>query len=781
MLWISAVFLILVLNQPTCSHACESGWESLNGLCYLVSTQGNQLHYAAAVTNCSGEGALLVKISDASKDSDIDILLNSLSAADSYWIDLKYDDAVSNWMYDNNDELVYSAEWVSGFDVNTLSTPVCGAKTYSSSDVQNIGIFDVTPEMGKWMGIQCTLQRGWICEKNDVTPTTAGAITTNSATTVSTSTASTPTTAALQGTGPANGAIDNVIVNGGAVSTTEADLALQAISDIAGSGTMGQSDVERIFQAMVFLSSHYTDNALEAENFFDVANELVSSSNVPALVQAIEEQPELAALFLNGMEDYAVSVSSTFLQYTSEVAFEKTHIGFYAKVVSKEDGAVFTYGTEGTVTLPASVLNEGDVDVTVTSYDTMTTILNLASVEGHNYKSYGTTIVSISAAYHTDGSPILLSDVAAMSFTLEVQTYDVEKEEPVCVFRKTEVSPDEEPGWSTEGCWKSIEATSNVKITCLCNHMTSFAALMRITDIVISEKDAKIMTYLTYGGVGLSIFALCASLFLFVTLKLHRSQRVVIHMNFAVALLIAQTLFLLSGLAEFSEGLCKSVAIMLHYFFLAMFCWMLVEGINLYVKSSGAIGKGVQTRIYMAIGWGIPFVIVGVSVAVRFNNYGEGPIDAKCWLSTEDGLIWAFVAPVLLVLVANCVVFAMVIRAFMSLKANADKSNVEKIRSGLRAALVLLPLLGLTWLIGIVQELQYLFIVLNSLQGVFFFVLHCIMNDEVKKAFIAKRKHASSSVMSSISNTEHSSMYTKTTHATKECRESKEQSKSAWK
>lgn len=60
-------------------------------------------------------------------------------------------------------------------------------------------------------------------------------------------------------------------------------------------------------------------------------------------------------------------------------------------------------------------------------------------------------------------------------------------------------------------------------------------------------------------------------------------------------------------------------------------------------------------------------------------------------------------------------------------------------RAWLRGAIVLVFLLGLTWTFGLLylnQEsvvMAYIFTVLNSLQGLFIFVFHCVQNEKVRE------------------------------------------------
>lgn len=58
-------------------------------------------------------------------------------------------------------------------------------------------------------------------------------------------------------------------------------------------------------------------------------------------------------------------------------------------------------------------------------------------------------------------------------------------------------------------------------------------------------------------------------------------------------------------------------------------------------------------------------------------------------------------------------------------------------RAWLKGAIVLVFLLGLTWIFGFLYlnkesvAMAYLFAALNSLQGCFIFVFHCVQNEKV--------------------------------------------------
>lgn len=62
------------------------------------------------------------------------------------------------------------------------------------------------------------------------------------------------------------------------------------------------------------------------------------------------------------------------------------------------------------------------------------------------------------------------------------------------------------------------------------------------------------------------------------------------------------------------------------------------------------------------------------------------------------------------------------------------------------ACVVLFPLLGLTWIFGILTVtdaglvFQYLFTIFNSLQGLFIFLFHVVRSKEIRAALETKRQ-----------------------------------------
>ncbi|NXA85547.1 AGRD1 protein, partial [Melanocharis versteri] len=301
--------------------------------------------------------------------------------------------------------------------------------------------------------------------------------------------------------------------------------------------------------------------------------------------------------------------------------------------------------------------------------------------------------------------------------------------------------------WSNEGCVRQ-SGDLNYSV-CLCNHLTNFAILMQVVPLKLGKEHQVALSSITYIGCALSIFCLTITLVTFAVLSsvsTIRNQRYHIHANLSCAVLLAQLLLLTSF--QFSPGTlpCKILAVLLHFFFLSAFAWMLVEGFHLYSMVIKVFGSEESKHLYYyGIGWGCPLVICVISATSSLDSYGES---GNCWLSLENGAIWAFVAPAMFVILVNIGILIAVTRVISRISADNYKvhgdANAFKLTA--KAVAVLLPILGSSWIFGILAVnahalvFQYIFAVFNSLQGFFMFLFHCLLNSEVRAAFKHKTK-----------------------------------------
>ncbi|XP_064337399.1 adhesion G-protein coupled receptor D1 isoform X3 [Camelus dromedarius] len=301
--------------------------------------------------------------------------------------------------------------------------------------------------------------------------------------------------------------------------------------------------------------------------------------------------------------------------------------------------------------------------------------------------------------------------------------------------------------WSNQGC--ALTEGNLSYSTCRCTHLTNFAILMQVVPLELALGHQVALSSISYIGCSLSVLCLAVTLVTFAVLSsvsTIRNQRYHIHANLSLAVLVAQVLLLISFRFEPGTTPCRVLAVLLHYFFLSAFAWMLVEGLHLYSMVIKVFGSEDSKRgYYYGMGWGFPLLICIISIVFATDSYGASK---NCWLSLRNGAVWAFVAPALFIIVVNIGILIAVTRVISQISADNYKihGDPSAFKLTAKAVAVLLPILGTSWVFGVLAVnsqavvFQYMFAILNSLQGFFIFLFHCLLNSEVRAAFKHKTK-----------------------------------------
>ncbi|XP_065911483.1 adhesion G-protein coupled receptor D1-like [Dysidea avara] len=217
------------------------------------------------------------------------------------------------------------------------------------------------------------------------------------------------------------------------------------------------------------------------------------------------------------------------------------------------------------------------------------------------------------------------------------------------------------------------------------------------------------------------------------------------------------------------QAACIMVTVLLHYFFLATFSWMLCEGIIIYVLLVKVFYEGFFKKLtfHFLVGWGLPIPIVAITAGISHDHYG---IYTICWLPTEKGIIWAFIAPVIFIIVCNSVIIALAIFAIFTASRrkvkNRQMTEITAAKKLIRAAIFLLPTLGVTWIFGVLAVnsehvvFAWIFTILNSMGGLFIFVFYVLQNDKFIETMssylgIQNRKHTGRSAVKLTSINKH--------------------------
>ncbi|XP_040925760.1 adhesion G protein-coupled receptor L3-like isoform X14 [Betta splendens] len=343
----------------------------------------------------------------------------------------------------------------------------------------------------------------------------------------------------------------------------------------------------------------------------------------------------------------------------------------------------------------------------------------------------------VTAAISKDSNKVYLSD--PVIFTVRHLQQSEENFNPNCSFwsysKKTMTGY-----WSTQDC--RLLGTNRTHTTCSCTHLTNFAVLMAHVDVKNTAPiHDMLLDVITWVGILLSLVCLLISLFTFCFFRGLQSDRNTIHKNLCISLFIAESLFLV-GINRGDQPIaCAVFAALLHFFFLAAFTWMFLEGVQLYIMLVEVFeSEHSRRRYFYLVGYGVPALIVAVSAAVDYRSYGT---DRICWLRLDTYFIWSFIGPATLIIMLNVIFLGIALYKMFHHTAilKPDSGCLDNIKSWVIGAIALLCLLGLTWAFGLmyVNEstvvMAYLFTIFNSLQGMFIFIFHCVLQKKVRKEY----------------------------------------------
>ncbi|XP_057186024.1 adhesion G protein-coupled receptor L3-like isoform X15 [Triplophysa rosa] len=342
----------------------------------------------------------------------------------------------------------------------------------------------------------------------------------------------------------------------------------------------------------------------------------------------------------------------------------------------------------------------------------------------------------ITAAINKDSNKVYLSD--PVIFTIR-HVQSEENFNPNCSFWS--YSKRSMTGfWSTQDC--RLLGTNRTHTTCSCTHLTNFAVLMAHVDVKTADPvHDLLLDVITWVGILLSLVCLLVCIFTFCFFRGLQSDRNTIHKNLCISLFIAETLFL-TGINRADQPIaCAVFAALLHFFFLSAFTWMFLEGVQLYIMLVEVFeSEHSRKRYFYMVGYGVPALIVAVSAAVDYHSYGT---DRVCWLRLDTYFIWSFIGPATLIIMLNVIFLGIALYKMFhhTTILKPDSGCLDNIKSWVIGAIALLCLLGLTWAFGLmyVNEstviMAYLFTIFNSLQGMFIFIFHCVLQKKVRKEY----------------------------------------------
>ncbi|XP_073976675.1 pigment-dispersing factor receptor isoform X2 [Rhodnius prolixus] len=266
----------------------------------------------------------------------------------------------------------------------------------------------------------------------------------------------------------------------------------------------------------------------------------------------------------------------------------------------------------------------------------------------------------------------------------------------------------------------------------------------------IAERTRTLEIY----GFSISLAALFISLYIFSHFRVLKNNRTKIHKNLFAAMVaqavIRLTLYVDQAIirARKVQGidntpiLCEASYVLLEYARTAMFMWMFIEGLYLHnVVSVRVFQETFHYKLYTSLGWGAPVIMTSawaVTLAVQMKT--------ECWWGYNLSIyFWILEGPRFAVVILNFLFLLNIIRVLVVKLRQSHTNEIEQVRKAVRAAVVLLPLLGITNLanmLGAPLDRQvwefaawsYATHFLTSFQGFFVAALYCFLNGEVRNA-----------------------------------------------
>ncbi|KAF5284731.1 hypothetical protein FQR65_LT13433 [Abscondita terminalis] len=260
----------------------------------------------------------------------------------------------------------------------------------------------------------------------------------------------------------------------------------------------------------------------------------------------------------------------------------------------------------------------------------------------------------------------------------------------------------------------------------------------------------EITTTIYFIGYSVSLIALMVAVFIFWKFKDLKCLRNTIHMNLMCTYILADFMWTLTYTLQMSlqtnKGLCILLTILLHYFHLTNFFWMFVEGLYLHILVVKTFtGDNIKLPVYATIGWGFPMVFVLIwgttrSFLLTDDDKKAGDIIRSCpW--TPHVSDWIYQVPAMAVLLSNAVFMCVIMWVLITKLRSANSAETQQYRKAAKALLVLIPLLGITYILVIVGPVEdgtfkriydILRAVLLSTQGFTVALFYCFLNTEVK-------------------------------------------------
>ena len=229
-----------------------------------------------------------------------------------------------------------------------------------------------------------------------------------------------------------------------------------------------------------------------------------------------------------------------------------------------------------------------------------------------------------------------------------------------------------------------------------------------------------------------------------------------IQCNLCFALLLTYFSVLLAPFFREIYTVCKIMASLIYLGFLSTFTWMLIISFNIlsdFKNSSTIVSKRNKSVVLTTfLGWGISLVILIMVVILDFipiptkfrpslgNTHNQQTL--SCWFDQRSALSIYFGIPSTTMILINSILFFLSLRTIRN--AMNSSLSVDSYKLGIYIRLSIF--MGITWIFALVvcfQKniiIQVIFVISNSLQGVFILLSSICHNRSICSRIVTSRK-----------------------------------------
>ncbi|XP_017791686.1 PREDICTED: diuretic hormone receptor-like [Habropoda laboriosa] len=261
-----------------------------------------------------------------------------------------------------------------------------------------------------------------------------------------------------------------------------------------------------------------------------------------------------------------------------------------------------------------------------------------------------------------------------------------------------------------------------------------------------------ISTTIYFVGYSISLLTLIVAVSIFLYCKELRCIRNNIHTNLMFTYILADSMWILNNVMQVSMQpdvpTCVAFLSLLNYFQLTNYFWMFIEGLYLFLLVVKTFtGDNIKLRLCLIIGWGMPVLFItmwaiakSLDQSIMSQPKQEVALGRHCPWMVSHPYDWFYQAPAILVLCINVIFLFMIMWVLITKLWSSTNAETQQYRKASKALLVLIPLLGVTYVLvlmgptegQVANAFSYTRAVLLSSQGLFIALFYCFLNTEVQ-------------------------------------------------